>query len=641
MKRILNITLTLLACLIGAVQTNAQTMSVDCGNVSYHFPASQTGKMTFSGGTELTIMDKTFVLSDITAITMASDPVADNTVRIVYANESATAAIAGNIAGYVDIAIEGGHVIVNQSEEVSDATCGEITYILSGECADGEFTLNGSYKCSLELHGLSLCNPAGAAIDIENGKRTAIRVKENTVNTLEDGKSGSQKAALYCKGHLEFKQKGTLNVASQKGHAISAKEYIEIKNATINVTAAKKDGINCNQYFLMESGELNISGTSDDGIQVSYKDDTDREADDTGTLTISGGKLNINVTADAAKALKADGDFIMTDGDLTATVTGGGTWDSSKLKTKASACIGADGNLNISGGTLTLTATGGGGKGISIDGDCAISGGTFNISTAGGLMAYVNGTINNNYTGNSDHLNSDYKSSPKGIKVDGNIVIDNGTFTIETKGNGGEGLESKKTLTINGGKITIRAYEDGTNSSSHTYINGGDIEITTGTGDAIDSNGNIHIAGGNIVVVGASSPEQGLDAGDGYTVYLTGGKLLAAGGGNSAPSNASSTQAYVILTQSVSAGSTVTVKDGSTEIASFAIPEKYGNTANRAPGGWDWGFGDSNGSSLLISTPDIVSGKTYTITSGTASTTATARTTGGSTGPGGGPGGRP
>lgn len=143
-----------------------------------------------------------------------------------------------------------------------------------------------------------------------------------------------------------------------------------------------------------------------------------------------------------------------------------------------------------------------------------------------------------------------------------------------------------------------------------------------------------------MTVIGASSPEQGLDAGDNYTVFITGGTILAAGGGNSTPSNSSSTQAYVILTQTVTPGTTVTIKDGDTELASFVIPAKYGTTsASNAPGGpggnWDWGWGGSGGSSLLISTPDMVSGKTYTIISGSNTTTSTARTTGGSTGPGG------
>ena len=638
MKHIITI-LTAVAGVVG--MASAQSLNVNCGSVTYQFDYSQTGAMTFAGGTDLTILDRTFGIADITNINLGQDLIADNTVKVVYGSSSASAIVAGNIAKYVDVAIEGGHVVVTQSDEVGDDTCGEITYSLSGECADGEFTITGSYKLSIELCGLTLTNPSGAAIDIECGKRTAIRVKEGTDNSLTDGADGSQKAALYCKGHLEFKQKGSLTVAGNKAHAISAKEYIEIKNTKITVTGAKKDGLNCNQYFLMESGELRISGTADDGVQVSYKDDADREAEDTGSITIKGGVLDIDVTAAAAKALKADGDFIMTGGEITATVQGGGLWDAAKKKTKASSCIGADGNLNISGGTLTLAATGGGGKGISIDGNCLISGGTFDITTSGGVVAYVNGAINNNYTGNIDNLNSDYKSSPKGIKVDGDIVIDGGTFCIYTKGKNGEGIESKKTLTINGGDFDIRAYDDGTNSSSHTYINGGNLTITTGAGDAIDSNGNIYVAGGNLVVIGAEQPEQGFDAGDGYSIYITGGTMLAAGGGNSAPSNSNSTQAYVILSTTVTAGTAVAIKDGDTVLASFEIPAKYGDAGSRGPGGpgggWDWGWGDNNGSSLLISTPDMVSGKTYTIVSGTTTTTSTARTTGGSSGPGGRP----
>lgn len=621
-----------------ATTATAQIMQVHSGAVSYHFNAEELSEMTFDGGNTVTIMGHSFNIADVNVMKVVPGTFDANTVTVDYTASGAAVTVAGNIAPYVTVAVNGAHVSITQSNDITDDTCGEITYILAGASDNGSFTITGSYKCSIELHSLTLNNPAGAAIDIQNGKRTALRVQEGTVNTLSDGTAGSQKATLYCKGHLEFKQKGTLNVAGHIGHAIAAKEYIEIKNTTINITAAAKDGINCNQYLLVESGKINISGTHDDGIQVAYKDDIDREAEDTGSITVNGGTITIDITADGAKAIKADGDFVMTKGDITATTNGGTIWDSAKLKTKASSCIGADGNLHISGGTLTLDANGGGGKGISVDGDATIDGGTFVIHTAGGLAAYVNGTINNNYTGNADNIKSDYKSSPKGFKVDGNIVVNDGDIFVHTRGNGGEGMESKKTLTINGGKIVIRAYEDGTNSSSHTYINGGDIEVTTSTGDAIDSNGDIYVTGGFIRVIGAKSPEQGFDAGDNYAIYITGGTMLAAGGGNSAPSKSTSTQAYVTLTQSVTAGQTVTISDGATELASFLIPEAYssaGANAMRAPGGWNWG-GTSTGGALLISTPAMVSGKTYTIKAGTTTTTSVAKLTGGSTGPGGG-----
>lgn len=619
---------------LATLATSAQTLEVKSEGHTYMFPASQTGVMNFSDGSQLTIQGRTFNISDIASMSVTDAAVTDNLVSVVYQGAQANVTVSGNIAKYVSITKNGAHVAITQSDEVGDDTCGEITYALSGASDNGSLTLTGSYKASIELTGVSLTNPAGAAIDIEIGKRTAVRVQENTVNTLTDGSAGSQKAALYCKGHLEFKQKGTLNVTGCKSHAIAAKEYIEVKNTTINIMNAVKDGINCNQYFLIESGAINIYGSGDDGIQVAYKDDTNREPEDTGTFTMKGGELNITTTADAAKPIKADGDFIMTKGTITASAQGGGLWDSTKLKTKAAACIGADGNLDISGGTLTLAATGGGGKGISIDGNLHISGGDFNITTAGGLLAYVNGSINNSYTGNADNLNSDYKSSPKGIKCDGDIVIDGGTFFIETKAAGGEGIESKKTLTINGGDIVIHAYEDGTNSSSHTYLNGGNIEVTSKTGDAIDSNGAIYVTGGNIRVFGAGGSEQGFDAGDNYTIYFTGGTMLAAGGGNSAPTTTNgSSQAYVTLTKALTAGTTVSISQGNTVLATFAVPESYNTSTTKGPGGWNWG-GTSSGSALLISTPDMVSGTSYTITAGTTTTTATAKLTGGSSGPG-------
>ena len=614
-----------------------QSLKIRQGNVIYCFTANSEA-MTYADGKTLTIQGTTFNLSDITGMEVVAEEFDDNTVMVEYKESSATVTIAGNIAQYINAELTDEHVTIDQSADVSDSTCGEITYILKGASSNGSFVQNGSYKSTIELQGLTLTNPIGPVIDIQNGKRIELSAKNGTVNTIVDGSNGSQKAALYCKGHLELKGKGILNVTGNSGHAISAKEYIEMKNLTLNILGAAKDGINCNQYFLMESGTLAISNTGDDGIQASFKDDTNREAEDTGMINITGGEITItNITATAAKGFKADGDFVMTDGSVTIKTSAPGDWDSSKSKTKASACISADGKVNISGGILNLTATSGGAKGITCDGDFNFNDGTLKIVTSGGVLAYSGGTLSQNYTGNTDKLKSDYKSSPKGVKADGVVTISGGNIDIMTSGNGGEGIESKSSLTIIDGYVKVRAKDDAINSSGHMYIKGGTVDVISTGNDGLDSNGDLYIEGGLIMAFGASAPECGLDANseEGYTVYFTGGYILAAGGGNSVPTKSGSTQPFVSVNATVNASTEVSIGTSSSTIYTFTTPDDLtsvnlgGSTGNR-PGG-PGGMGQG-GSSLLISVPGLTSGTSYTIKSGSSSTTGTAKLTGSSQG---------
>lgn len=650
MKRILT-SISLLGSL--ALGAEAQTLHVVVGRVTYDFPAAQTGNMTYKDGTSLAIMGKTFAVADISRMYVDQSEVTDNSVTVSYQGSEASVTVAGNVARYVTPAVSGAHVSLLQGDEVGDATCGEITYALSGTSSDGSFALTGSYKASVELNGLTLTNPSGAAIDLQDGKRISLSVKKATENTLTDGADGTQKGCIACKGHLELKGKGVLNLYGNTAHALYAKEYVEMKNCTVNVLKAVKDGVNCNQYFLQESGALTLAGVADDGVQVSYKDDTDREAEDTGSITLAGGTLKATITGRASKGLKAEGNFYMTDGELTVTTSGDGMWDTDDQKTKASACVSADGTVQISGGTLTLTSSGAGGKGIGCDGDLAIQGGTLQVTTTGGMYAYVNGTEYTNYTGQADRLTTAQKSSPKGIRAEGNVVIDGGDITVSTAGNNAEGIESKKELTVNNGTILVNAYDDAINSSSHMHINGGDITVVAKDNDGLDANGNMYINGGLIKAFGTSAPECGIDANEegGYSVVFTGGTLLAVGGGNSVPSTSASTQPYVSGNLSVAAGNVVSLVSGSDTLATFTVPSTYtassqGGMGGRAaaPGGGPGGQGggpggpgggpggQGQGSSVLITCADLTKGSSYTITNGTSSASVTAVLTGSSGG---------
>ena len=134
---------------------------------------------------------------------------------------------------------------------------------------------------------------------------------------------------------------------------------------------------------------------------------------------------------------------------------------------------------------------------------------------------------------------------------------------------------------------------------------------------------------------GVSSPECGLDANDeeGYTVYFTGGHILAAGGSHSYPKNSSSTQPYVTVSSNLTANSSVSIGSGSETYYTFTVPDDYKAPSGSSGVGGRPGPGGSSGSStVLISVPELKSGQSYTVSNGTSTFTATARLTGGSSG---------
>lgn len=599
-------------CSIMAMLTmaaSAQTLNVTSGGTTYQFPAEQTGKMTFANGSMMSVMGKTFAISDITSMFTDDTAVSDNEVNVTYIGTGALVYVAGNIAQYVDVSVSGAHVTITQSDAVTndlinDGTMEEITYNLKGASTDGSLTLGGSAKCTVTLNGLALTNPNGAPINITNGKRIDLSVKKDTENTLQDGTASTAKACLYCQGHLELKGKGVLNVYAygSKAHGIKSGDYMEMKNCTVNILTATKDGVSCNEYFLMESGTLNISGVGDDGIQCDIDNDegtpiaaTDaadggHEDEDTGNIYIISGTINASITGASCKGIKSEGDMIITDGAITVSTSGGGTWDSDKLKTKASACLGADGNMTISGGTLTLTSTGAGGKGINADGTLTVDGGTTTIKTSGNaVVASSTGTLSVVTSSQQlDKYDSDYKSSPKGIKVDGAITINDGIINVTTTGAGGEGIESKTCITFNGGQTYVSASDDGINASynddtkSLSYagdmtINGGYIYCYSTGNDAMDTNGNFYIKGGLVYAIGSGNVEKSLDANteEGKKLYISGGTVIAIG---DLESGSSITNGTCKSTTSWSKNSWMALYNGGTLAAAFKTPSTSGNS---------------------------------------------------------------
>lgn len=345
-------------------------------------------------------------------------------------------------------------------------------------------------------------------------------------------------------------------------------------------------------------------------------------------LTVNAGSITVNHSGVAGRGLSADGNVIINGGTLDLATSGAASsiyTNSSKTADVATAdCLKADGNLEIYGGTITALSTGNAGKGITTDGyaiigtagvsntpviKVATKGQKVTISSTGGTGGGMPGGATGSY------------SNPKAFKAVGNLTINGGYITASTANDGGEGIESKAQITINGGTIEVTSYDDGINAAKNITINGGRIYSYASNNDGIDSNGTLTINGGLVVGSGTTAPEEGLDC-DQNTFTITGGTIIGTGGATSTPTSSVCKQNAVLYTGSGTAGVILEIKSASGDNLVYKLPRTYsGGGGGGFPGGG--GGTSSGGMTMLISNPGLVAGTTYTIVSGATVTGGT------------------
>lgn len=348
------------------------------------------------GGASFTAGGTTYSTSQVDSITIVK--------HITVTFDGNTASVDLGIASPADITytINGANVVMSNTNETE-----EMEFELRGTSNSGSFTYNGTYKCKIHLNGLNLTSTSGAALDIQDGKRIDLILTDGTENTLADAASGVQKAALYCKGHLEVSGSGNLNVTGNTRHAIATNEYMLIKKntGTITVSKAVSDAMHIEQYFQMNGGTVNLSGMGGDGIQAELKNNPDEELN--GQILIKGGSINIDVTADDTKGIKSD--------DL----------------------------ITISGGTFVINAKGAGSKGISAGTDMVINeddaATTMTIAATGGVY---------------EDPETDDTSKCMGIKVTKDLTISAGTITVTNTGRKSKGIKVDGIYYAKGGTVT-------------------------------------------------------------------------------------------------------------------------------------------------------------------------------------------
>ena len=478
-----------------------------------------------------------------------------------------------------DVSIEGydesdtDFTFVKEGAQLTVVALKKAHYTLRGSSSNGSLKIMGEEKKAwVELAGLTLTNPTGAALQKQSDKRLYLTVADGTANTLCDGTTYTmtdgedQKGTVFAEGKLIIDGSGTLSIKSvgTDKNALVSDDYVRFrKNTNISIEATTKNAVKTNDAII-----------------------------------IDGGVLNITVSSTAGKGLSTDGYMEVNGGRTTVITTGGGTYADGE--TSACACIKTDSIFRQTDGQLYLKSTGQGGKGISSDQEVYLQGGSLRIITTGARYTYGNTSAGSQrFGGMGSSGSSANRTSAKGIKADKTLSVSGGDIAVRcTGGEGSEGLESKQAVSITGGLLRTSCYDDCINASSAISISGGQVYAYSSTNDGIDSNSSITIAGGTVIASGATAPEEGFDCDQG-TFAITGGTVVGVGGASSTPTTGSCTQPVIIYGGSCSQGTLFTLQQSTGEhVFSYTAPRTYGQLT------------------MLLSSQSLAVGNTYYIYTG-------------------------
>ena len=498
-------------------------------------------------------------------------------------------------------------ITVNGSGAAADGSILTITqpgtYILSGTLSEGQVRVETVDEADVQivLDGATITNSTGAAIYVKSANSATITLAEGTTNTLSDGEiytfedsEDEPDATLFSKSDLILNGTGTLVIDANYAHAIKGKDDVTIAEGTYDITSVG-DAIKGRDSLFISSGTFTIDAGGD-GLQS-----TNEEEEGKGILTIESGTFTITAAADGIQAAT---NLQILGGDFTIT-TGGGSANSSTT----SEAWGTWGAPTEEAATTTTEETTSA-KGLKATGPLAISGGTFVLDTSDDAL-HTNDTIQ--ITGGDFTI----ASGDDGIHADNTVTIDDGTIDINQSY---EGIEATE-ITLNGGDIALTTSDDGINAAGgndasavsgrpgeSTFtstaegaglltINGGTL-VVNASGDGLDSNGSIEMNDGTIIVNGPTDSMNGTLDYD-STFNINGGTLIGVGSSGMAMSPSSTSTQSFLFTSSIPLAADeaiqITGPDGEV-ILTFEA--------------------STTAQSLVFSSPELVNGSAYTITTG-------------------------
>lgn len=450
------------------------------------------------------------------------------------------------------------------------------TYIISGSLSDGQIVIaaSDSDKVQLVLNNAEINCNTSAAVYVKSADKVFVTLPAGTTNSLGGGTEYVQTddntvdGVIFSKSDLTLNGTGTLKIDADYRHGIVTKDTLCITGGTYVIDAVKtclagKDGIKIlDGSFTLTAGSKGLNSGNDDDAKA-------------GSIYIAGGTFTIKSEDDS---IHADGSCIIAGGTYTIAAGDDG--------------IHANYDTVITDGSITITDSYEGIEGRRI----TVSGGTINLTASDDGINAATG-------GSSDEQQMPGGQKPQEIRMPG--------------GQKPSGMDMDN-------KGQAPASRSASDDDVYVKITGGTITVNAG-GDGIDSNGNLYITGGTVYVAGPTSN------GDGALDYeeeasITGGTLIAAGSSGMAQgmgSNSTQCSMLVNLSETIAAGSVISLKDSSGNVLiSWTSPKQF--------------------SSVVISTAELAQGSTYALVTGDTQTEVTlssVATTSGSAGFGGGFGG--
>ncbi len=501
------------------------------------------------------------------------------------------------------------------------------THIISGTLENGQIIVNApdTAKMQLVFENANITSETSAPLYIKEADKVFITlVGENTLangGSFEAVDENNIDGAIYSKQDITLNGEGSLTVTSPAGHGIVGKDDLVITSGTYKINSASH-ALDANDSVRITNADMTLTAGKD-GIHAENNDNSSL-----GYVYISSGVFDITAEGDGISA----GAYMQIEGGDFKVLAGGGYENGSQASSDNWGGFPGGGSWGggfpSSGGrprngasSTTETDTSSSMKGLKATNSILISAGTFQIDSADDAIHSNNELIINGGT-------FEIASGDDGVHADTTLTITACDMTIT---HSYEGLEALN-LSIKGGTIDLTASDDGLNAAGGTDGSGmggrdemfgggfwgggtstgnrGSIEISGGklivnaSGDGIDSNGTITVSGGETYVSGPTNSGNGALDYDG-SATITGGIFLAAGSTGMAQNfGSTSTQGAMLVNISGSAGSTLKLTD---ETGKVLI---------------EW-TADKSFGCVVLSSPEIVQGKTYTVSVGNNKTTVT------------------